>query len=109
MYSNAVLAKAKQIANSQGRLANSPAEVEHSGALTLCAASCLARAMIELFDADFLRDFDTRLLQEDKFSFLTHIFEKHGFTGEAAKSAVQQNDHTIEADRLAWFNSLDRL
>jgi hypothetical protein len=110
MYLDAVLARSKQIANAQGRLANSPAEPDCYGALALCAASCLAKAMIELSaDADLTRNFNSRLLREDKFTFLPYVFEKHGFKGEAAKWVVQQNDNTVEADRLSWFNSLERL
>lgn len=110
MNAEAILKWAKEIANSQGRLAMSPADQRDRGRVTLCAGSCLARAAIEVNgDQELLADFDRRVLTEHKFDFIPFVFRKHGLAEEAALRAIRENDRRAEGDRLSWFISLDAI
>jgi hypothetical protein len=105
-----VLDRAKQIAVLQGTLANSPADYDQIGRLTLCAGSCIAKAIIEASnDTELLRDFERLLLSEDKLAFIPYVFQKHGFDAEAARRVIQENDLRAEPERSSWFGSLASL
>lgn len=107
MNTDFILARAKQIALAQGRLAKSPAELATNGKLDLCAASCVGKAMLELSDdRELLSHFEERLFREDKFIFLPYIFEKHGLPSDAARRLLSENDQSGEEERLPWFSSL---
>jgi hypothetical protein len=99
--------KARQIANSQGRLEKSPADIGANGELHLCSASCIARAAIEISgDNEHLEDFENVVASSNKLVYLPELFNKYGLDGEAAKRILLENDKLPEADRLTWFNSL---
>lgn len=101
--------KAKQIASSQGRLANSPADIGANGQLYLCSASCIARAAIEMAgDNGHIEEFENVVASSNKLVYLPELFNKYGLDGEAAKRILLENDKLPEADRLTWFNSLSK-
>lgn len=103
----ALMDNAKRIANAQGRLANSPADIGSNGQLYLCSASCIARAAIEMSgDSDCLREFERIVANSDKLKYLPELFNTYGLDGEAAKRILAENDKLPEISRLTWFNSL---
>ena len=105
-----VLDRAKQIADAQGRLADSPAEYDATGKLTLCAGSCIAKAILEAYhDQDALKNFERMLVTEDKLRFIPGIFQKYGFDPEKAKNVIKENDLRNEPGRSQWFRSLSHL
>jgi len=104
-----VLSRAKEIAATQGRLANSPADREQ-GRITLCAGSCIAKSMIETnLDHHFIPDFERLLMTDDKFSVIPYVFERYGFDPEKAREVIKENDKKTEPERSAWFRSLSCL
>jgi len=109
MNQSSVLDRAKAHARLQGRLGNSPGEFSFSGAPVLCAAACVARAALGLRDEAMLLDFDRRVLAEDKFTYLPHVFEACGLDGEDAVALIKENDKRQGTERLAWFESLSGL
>jgi hypothetical protein len=109
-YQTAVLNRAKEIANAQGRLASSPAERSSDGRLVLCAASCIALAAIEQNSAVIsAAEFGRRVLTEDKATFIPSLFEAHGLGAERARNAMRENDNRDPSARLPWFNTLDAI
>lgn len=102
-----ILNRAKSIANTQGHLANSPAEMDSSGKITLCAASCIAKAAIEISgDSNSYNNFDTDVISKDKNLFVPSIFEKHGLDSALARMIMIENDSLDAKDRLNWFSNL---
>jgi hypothetical protein len=66
--------------------------------------------MVEMGDdVDLQRNFENRLLSEDKQAFIPHVFQKHGFDASAAMRAMAENDLRIEPERSSWFSSLTSL
>lgn len=107
MNPTTLMDRAKQIANSQGRLANSPADIGVNGKLYLCSASCIAQAAIEVAgDNDQLEEFERVVASSDKHKFLPELFNRYGLNGESAKRMLAENDRLPEVSRLTWFNSL---
>jgi len=105
-----VMKRAKHIANSQGTLAASPAEIGEDGTLTLCAASCIARAAIELYgDSNHVREFEARVVSEDKLEYLPALFRQLGLSEHLARATLAENDSRPESSRLDWFNALPQM
>lgn len=105
-----ILRRAKEIANRQGRLASSPAEQLSDGSLVLCAASCIAKAAIELDNRLLLpEDFDQRILHSDKSEFIPTVFDACGLDAARALTVMIQNDNQEPTERLSWFNALQSL
>ena len=101
--------RAKKIAISQNRLANSPADMGADGHLYLCSASCIVRAAIEMSgDNYYLKEFERTVAFSDKHKYLPELFNRYGLDGESAKRILAENDKLPEASRLAWFCSLSK-
>ena len=110
MNTTAMLQRAKEIANRQGRLANSPGERSRNGQIILCAASCIARAAIEI-DSNVMspKEFYSRVLRYDKKKLVPHIFNAISLDGNRALKLMVENDNRSPNTRLAWFNSLETI
>jgi hypothetical protein len=102
---NTIFHKAKTIALSQGQLGDSPASW-HEGRLNLCAASCIAKAAIELngLESD-TRDFSIEIMREGCQDFIDGIFQANGLAIDA-RSVMHKNDSTPKLNRLNWFLGL---
>ena len=103
-----ILNRAKEIAITQGQLAQSPATADKNGKLTLCAASCIARAAIEMQGhTAAISEFDQRVTTEDKNTFVPSIFNTSGLKTVTAERIMQLNDSIPHSRRLSWFQSLE--
>ena len=105
-----ILRRAQKMAIAQGLLATSPAILNADGTVTLCAASCIAKAAVELSgDRDAMAEFNQLVIAEDKEFFVESIFMKYGLSIEHAKQIMLENDVRSESARLTWFQSLRSL
>lgn len=101
-----LLARARALAQTQGRLAPSPGVLDEAGHAVLCAAACIAKAGLERAgDARALADFDRRLLAEAKDSYVPALFESLGLDRALAARIMVRNDEQSPDTRLAWFAS----
>lgn len=102
-----IIARAKELANAQGRLPNSPADWTEQGDLHLCSGACIAYAAIEATgDFNYLSEFKKLVFYSDKNKFIPAVFTRYGLDGEVAKCVIAENDSMQESDRLEWFNKL---
>jgi hypothetical protein len=102
-----VMKRAKEIALQQG-LALSPGEQSAQEGVTLCAASCVARAAVELMEGpEALLWFYDKVLVTDKEEFASAIFESCGLRRELASQVQLENDKCPSSSRLSWFLGLE--
>lgn len=102
-----ILAEAKRIAISQGRLPASPAEVDADGHVLLCAAACLAKAAIHVHDGGAESgDFESEIKHRNKDDYVPSLFDRYSI-GLNATSVMNKNDRTPPSERLAWFVGLE--
>jgi len=107
MSTENIMIRAKEIATEQGKLANSPAQIDEQNNIILCAASCIAKAAIEINKGkEIANSFDSEVLLYEKEKFVPSIFEKYGLKRAFAKSVMIDNDALNPADRLYWFCNL---
>lgn len=96
--------RAVEIANSQGYLADSPAEINNNGNITLCAAACLAYAGIEIEDGDLCaEEFSRKLVAEKKKSEIIEVFKRFGWGSNFGNFIVVMNDKTKREQRIPTF------
>jgi hypothetical protein len=102
-----IMKSAKDIANSQGFLSNSPATATDSGDVALCAAACVVYASI-LNDGDKAQanEFKANLVREEGSELLNSKAEQLGWSRKLCLAMRLENDSMPQAGRLAWFNAL---
>ncbi len=95
--------KAINLAKSQKGLANSPAEIDSSGNIQLCAAACLAYVGIESVDGKKHADEFLKKLANNSKSDVIKVFEKFGWGKQFCETIMIQNDETPRNLRIQAF------
>lgn len=103
-----IIDRAKEIAYSQGHLANSPGESDEYGNIRFCAASCIALAALEEHSNSLaIESFYQKILTEEKEQFVPQLVQSYGIDKEYTLKAMQQNDNLRPPERLDWFMNLE--
>ena len=103
-----IMQRAVDIAEKQGMLANSPAEIDENGKMNLCAASCIAKAAIEVMQSEVeANKFERLLLKEDEKEYVPSQLEKLGLSKLVAKAIMLENNQIDTSRRLKWFRNLE--
>lgn len=104
---NKIMALAINIAKDQRFLANSPAEKDKGGKVFLCAASCIAKAAIEINEGKTASStFHKEVLNKTKEEYVPYIFEKYDLNKSFANMVMLENDQIDVSNRLNWFSNL---
>ncbi len=103
-----IMQRALDIAEEQGMLANSPAEIGGNGKINLCAASCIAKAALEIMQGeDDANKFEDLLLRKNKKEYVPSQFENLGLSNLVAKAVMLENDQMNSSKRMSWFRNLE--
>jgi hypothetical protein len=97
-----------ELVNSQGALAMSPVEQDAGGRVVMCAATCVAYAVLDSAgETTAAATLLTRLASDRTgIAAVAEVLDTVGWTRQTSQALMENNDQVPPAKRVEWFMEL---